>query len=66
MAKTKEELKKLKLEYETLAAKLQELTEEELKLVTGGIDSQFDIEENEELYNNHIYPKKEPTFEPKY
>ena len=36
MAKTKEELNNLKIEYETLNSKLKELTEEELKLVTGG------------------------------
>ena len=36
MAKTKEELNTLKTEYEALATKLQELTEEELKLVIGG------------------------------
>ncbi|MCQ2911634.1 MAG: hypothetical protein MJ244_05525 [Clostridia bacterium] len=36
MAKTKEELNNLKQELETLTTKLQELTEDELKLVTGG------------------------------
>lgn len=36
MAKTQEELNVLKKEYETLTTKLQELTEDELKLVTGG------------------------------
>ena len=36
MPKTKEELKELKEEYETLNNKLQELTEDELKQVTGG------------------------------
>ena len=34
--KTKEELKELKEEYETLTTKLKELTEDELKMVTGG------------------------------
>ena len=34
--KTKEQLKQLKEEYEALNIKLKELTEEELKLVTGG------------------------------
>lgn len=38
MAKTKEELMKLKKEYDTLNSKLKELSEEELKLVIGGID----------------------------
>ena len=36
MAKTKEELNELKQEYETLTTKLKELTDEELKEVTGG------------------------------
>ena len=36
MAKTKEELNALKEEVETLNKKLAELTEEELKQVTGG------------------------------
>ena len=37
--KTKEELNQLKIEYETLSGKLQELTEDELKQVTGGINT---------------------------
>ena len=36
MAKTKEELKKIKEECEALNNKLKELTEDELKEVTGG------------------------------
>ena len=36
MAKTKEELNNIKQELETLATKLQELNEDELKLVSGG------------------------------
>ena len=36
MAKTQEELNELKQEYESLVTKLKELTEDELKLVTGG------------------------------
>lgn len=36
MAKTKEELEKLKKEYQTLTSELQELSEDELKQVTGG------------------------------
>ena len=36
MAKTQEELNTLKAEYEILNNKLKELTEDELKLVTGG------------------------------
>ena len=37
MAKTQEELKQLKEEYETLNKKLKELTEDELLQVTGGV-----------------------------
>ena len=36
--KTKEELKALKEEVETLNEKLKELTDEELAQVTGGVD----------------------------
>ena len=36
MVKTQEELNALKQELETLTSKFQELTEDELKLVTGG------------------------------
>ena len=36
MEKTQEELIQLKQKYETLNSKLKELTEDELKLVTGG------------------------------
>ena len=36
MAKTQDELKELKLEFETLTSKLKELTDEEIMQVTGG------------------------------
>lgn len=36
MAKTNEELNILKTEFQTLTTKLQELTDDELKIVTGG------------------------------
>ena len=36
MAKTQEELKEIKNEYETLTSKLNELTEDELNAITGG------------------------------
>ena len=36
MAKTQEELKQIKLEFETLTNKLKELSIDELKQVTGG------------------------------
>ena len=38
MAKTQEELTKLKTQYETLSSKLKELNEDELKQVIGGND----------------------------
>ena len=38
MTKTKKELEQLKSECETLSNKLKELSEEELKMVTGGKD----------------------------
>ena len=37
MSKTKEELNKLKKEVEAVSEKLQELTEEDLEQVTGGL-----------------------------
>ena len=39
--KTKEELNALKEEVETVSKKLHELTEEELKHVTGGYDDPY-------------------------
>lgn len=38
MTKTQEELEQLKLEYESLSNKLKELSDEELKIVTGGTE----------------------------
>ena len=38
MAKTQDELNQLKTEYETLTNKLKELTEDELKIVIGGLN----------------------------
>ena len=46
MAKTQEELKELKEEYETLNKKLKELSDDELKLVIGG--SMFEPEINDD------------------
>ena len=48
MAKTQEELRELKEEYEALNNKLKELTEDELKLVTGG------TQENDENLSNPV------------
>ena len=49
MAKTQEELKQLKTEYEKLTDKLKELTEDELRLVTGGTQ---ESEESKEFSAN--------------
>ena len=43
MSKTKEELNALKEEVESVNEKLAELTEDELKLVTGGADYSISI-----------------------
>ena len=51
MAKTKEELNNLKQEFETLATKLQELTENELKVVTGGINELTFVGQKQRAYN---------------
>ena len=41
MAKTQEELNQPKEEYEVFTTKPQQLTEDELKSVTGGINKQY-------------------------
>ena len=45
MSKTQEEITQLKSEYKSLTNKLKELTEDELKLVTGG-----DVDPNTNLH----------------
>lgn len=55
MAKTKEELNKLKEKYEALNNKLSELTEDEFKQVTAGTDVNFVIDKNDDIKNFHIY-----------
>lgn len=53
MAKTKEELNELKQEYESLTAKLQELSEDELKEVCVGVNI-WDISVKlKEKFNSH-------------
>ena len=53
MAKTQEELKELKEEYERLNKKLKELSDDELKQVTGGITSSWsETLETAELLEN--------------
>lgn len=54
MAKTQEELKQLKQEYESLSNKLKELSDDELKQVTGG-GSIFDMPENNTIYEHGFY-----------
>lgn len=56
MAKTKQELETLKQEYRSLTAKLQELSEDELMLVTGGFD--FEVPGGENQYEIHVYGGK--------
>ena len=56
--KTKEELELLKQEYESLNNKLKELSEDELKIVTGG----FVVPKNNEQYERNLY---ENTVKPK-
>lgn len=47
MIKTREELNAIKEEFETLNGKLNELTEEELAQVIGGVMMQYDENANE-------------------
>lgn len=55
MAKTKEELAKLKEEYETLNSKLKELTEDEIKQVIGGTIKPLPDNEFWHSYNPFFY-----------
>ena len=68
MAKTQEELNQLKQEYESLATKLQELTEDELKQVTGGVayddaKSRITMFHKGDCFINTNYPN-EPYYVP--
>ena len=51
--KTKEELKELKQEYEELTAKLNELTEEELKQISVGVNIWDVATKIKPKFNNH-------------
>ena len=56
--KTKEELEALKKELDDVNKKLHELTEEELKQVTGGSDfnmDDFSVTESDKQYEQHFY-----------
>ena len=50
--KTKEELKALKEEVETVSKKLHELTDEELDQVVGGRDPGFEVNVNLTIYED--------------
>ena len=60
MAKTKEELNQLKQEYETLTNKLKELSEDELMIVTGGIE--YTIKDKTPDYEFSYYKGKLSDF----
>ena len=51
MAKTQEELNALKEEYKNLTSKLNDLTSEELEMVTGG----FVVPKNDKQYEFNQY-----------
>ena len=57
MAKTQEELKELKTEYETLNNKLKELSDDELKTVVGGYgDMEYSSVGTGRWYTTSIHP----------
>ena len=51
MAKTKEELDQLKQECESLASKLKELNDDELKQVTGGLNPELQGSNTKVVYS---------------
>lgn len=55
MAKTQEELNRLKKDYEELAEKLKGLSEEELEYIAAGAGSAFDVPEKDPSYDPHFY-----------
>ena len=60
MAKTKEELKELKQEIETLTFKLRELSDDELKEVTGGLGNDIAPKDRDiaMVFQNYaLYPR---------
>ena len=54
MSKTKEELSQLKQEYKTIANKFNELSDEELDMVTGGIIDKYVIQRAKRLSDVQI------------
>ena len=65
--KTKEELIALKEEVEALNKKLHELSEDELKLVVGGTDAEFFIDDKSGDKEFHIYEGNvEREFKPNF
>ena len=58
--KTQEELNELKEEYQALTLKLKELSDDELKIVTGG----FETPDYNKQFEINVYGKDTPNFEP--
>ena len=54
--KTNEELKQIKNEYESLKAKLSELTEDEMQEIAGG--SQFVFKDDSQNFDINMYKNK--------
>lgn len=65
MAKTQEELKELKQEYESLTKKFEELSQEEIDTITGG--TTFDIKDDgsNKQYEQHFYKEDQGLFNQK-
>ena len=63
MAKTKEELRQLREECETVAAKLCELSEEELSEVTGGEGFDDFVDRMFDKYKDY-FQKTKPAIKP--
>ena len=61
MSKTQEELNQLKIEYETLNNKLKELSEDELKQVSGGYAINSVTIKAGECFENHHFIYKVKT-----
>ena len=55
MSKSKEELNALKEEVESVNEKLQELTEEELEQVRGGLDKEFLAKKSQWIFGGDGY-----------
>lgn len=61
--KTREELKAIKTEYESLRKKLSELTDDEMQQITGGSDEfEWKKPEGPGQYDIHIYTEDDKKF----